>query len=200
MHGGLLILLWLGAVALMQRIPPHWLGWLILLLGVACVVCARERAIRLLRRIRVLLLAIVVLFAWFTPGTRVMVDFPSLSPTVEGLMLAFEHAGRVVVVVLCVALLMQFLSASRLVGALYALLRPFERLGLPAGSIAVRTLLVLELVEGKSSESWRNWLAPADVETTASPVLMPVEPFRGRDWLILTLGLALLLSLWITLS
>ncbi|MDV7391746.1 CbiQ family ECF transporter T component, partial [Arthrospira platensis SPKY1] len=192
MHGGLLIFLWLGAVALMQRLPPQWLAWLILLLGVACMLFARERAIRLVRRVRVLLLAIVVLFAWFTPGTRVMVDLPSLSPTLEGLMLAFEHAGRVIVVVLCVALLMQHLSAARLVGALYALLRPFERVGLPAGRIAVRTLLVLEFVEGKGAASWKKWLTPSDVETALTPVHMPVEPFQGRDWVTLALGLTIL--------
>ena len=199
MHGGLLIFLWLGAVALMQRIPPHWLGWLILILGVACFLRARERAVRLVKRVRVLLLAIVVLFAWFTPGTLVTVELPSLSPTVEGVMLAFEHAGRVLVVVLCVALLMESLSASRLVGALYALLRPFERLGLPAATIAVRTLLVLEYVEGKPAGGWRKWLLPAAEETNAAPVFMPVEPFRTYDWIILTVGLALLLSLWIAL-
>lgn len=199
MHGGLLIFLWLGAVALLQRLPPQWLGWLILLLGLASLLSARERALRLLRRIRVLLLAIVVLFAWFTPGTLFIVDFPTVSPTVEGLTLAFEHAGRVVAVVLCVALLMQSLSSERLVGALYALLRPFERMGLPAGRIAVRTLLVLEFVEGRSTGGWKKWLTPAKEETALRPVLMPVEPFRVRDWLILSLGLATLLSLWIAL-
>lgn len=199
MHGGLVIFLWLGAVAVMQRLPPHWLGWLILILGIASLCHARARAVRLLRRVRVLLLAIVVLFAWFTPGTRVIVDLPSLSPTLEGLMLAFEHVGRVVVVVLCVALLMASFSASRLVGALYALLRPFERFGLPAGTIAVRTLLVLELVEGRPAGGWRTWLTPGDEVRDATPVLMPVEPFRGRDWIILALGIALLASLWIVL-
>lgn len=199
MHGGLLIFLWLGAVALLQRLPPQWLGWLILLLGLASLITARERALRLLRRIRVLLLAIVVLFAWFTPGTLVIVDFPALSPTVEGMTLAFEHAGRVVAVVLCVALLMQFLPSERLVGALYALLRPFERMGLPAGRIAVRMLLVLEFVEGRSTGSWKKWLTPAKEEASLRPVPMPVEPFRGRDWLILSFGLATLLSLWIAL-
>ncbi len=199
MHGGLLIFLWLGAVALMQRLPPHWLGWLILLLGLACMVFARARAIRLVRRVRMLLLAIIVLFAWFTPGTRVWVDFPSVSPTLEGSMLAFEHAGRVVAVVLCVALLMQHLSASRLVGALYALLQPFERVGLPAGRIAVRTLLVLEFVEGKGSGGWKKWLTSSNDETTLEPVHMPVEPFQARDWVILALGVAVLVSLWIAL-
>lgn len=199
MHGALLICLWLGAVALMQRLPPHWLAWLILLLGVACMFFARVRTIRLVRRIRVLLLAIIVLFAWFTPGTRVIVDLPSLSPTLEGLLLAFEHAGRVVVVVLCVALLMQYLSASRLVGALYALLRPFERVGLPAASIAVRTLLVLELVEGKGGGGWKTWMTPSEEEMALKPVPMPVEPFHWHDWVILCLGLAVLVSLWIAL-
>lgn len=199
MHGGLLIFLWLGAVALMQRLPPPLLGWLVVILGVIAFMFARERARRLVRRVRILLVAIVVLFAWFSPGTLVIVDLPSLSPTLEGLMLAFEHAGRVLAVVLCVALLMQTLSASRLVGALYALLRPFERFGVPAATIAVRTLLVLEYVDGKPAGGWKRWLLPADAEVVAAPVLMPVEPFRSYDWIILTVGVALLSFLWIAL-
>lgn len=199
MHGGLLIFLWLAAVALMQRLPPIWLGVLLVLLGLACMVVARPRVFRLMRRIRILLLAIIVLFAWFTPGTRLIVDWPSISPTVEGLTLAFEHACRVVAVVFCVALLMHYLAASRLVGAIYALLRPFESLGLPAGRIAVRTLLVLELVENKTSGGWKQWLTPNREETLIEPVLMPVERLRVRDWVIFVAGMATIVSLWVAL-
>lgn len=196
MHGGLLIFLWLCLVALMQGLPLQWLAALLCALGVACACLAQQRAVRLLRRVRVLLAAIFVLFAWFTPGVLVVVDWPAISPTREGLLLAFEHAGRVVAVVLCVALLMATLSPSRLVGAIYALLRPFEVIGVPAARIAVRTLLVLEYVEGRPEGGWRHWLSSAETPTPHRSVCMPVERFGLRDWLVLVIGLLLLIGGW----
>lgn len=188
MHGGLLIFLWLCAVGLMQRLPMVGLGGVVVFLCLAAAHYAPQLALRLVRRVRFLLLAIVVLFAWFTPGTLIVVELAQFGPTYEGVVLAAEHAGRVLAVVLCVALLMRYLSPDRLVGGLYALLRPFEPLGVPAARIAVRTLLVLEYVDSRPEAGWKQWLSPQKVETH-EPVQVPVEAFRGRDWAALAGGL-----------
>lgn len=162
MHSGLLILLWMAALAFLQFLSLEWLLAAVGVCAAAALLLAPRRCWRLLKRVRYLLLAIVVLFAGFTPGEALLVDWPRLSPSREGATLALEHAARIVAVVLCVAVLMERLAADRMVSGIYALLRPFEALGLPAGRVAVRLLLVLRLVESGAPKRWQAWLEDRD--------------------------------------
>lgn len=158
MHSGALILLWLIGVTLIQFVSPVSLLVLTMVLSVTAGFFCAERCMRLLRRIRFLLLAIIVVFAGFTPGEVLVTSWPELSPSREGVVLALEHAGRLLCVVFCVSILMQALPSNRLVGGLYALLRPFEVIGFPADRVAVRTLLVLNYVDTKGVDDWKAWL------------------------------------------
>lgn len=174
MHSGTLILLWLAGVTLIQVASSELLLVLTLVLALAAARYCAARSVRLLRRIRFLILAIVVLFAGFTPGEALVASWPELSPSREGMMLAFEHATRILSVVLCVSILMQALPNSRLVGGLYALLRPFEMIGFPADRVAVRTLLVLNYVNAEVVTDWRAWLRD-EGESMLAPILIVRE-------------------------
>ncbi len=198
MHSGLLIFVWVFSVALLQFVPLVSLMVLLACLGLAGLMLAHARTRRLVLRIRILLFAIFVMFAWFTPGTAVFMDWPTISPSREGLLLAFEHSGRVLAVVLCVALLMQTLPPARLVGGIYALLRVFESVGLPSARIAVRTLLVLQYVESDRPVNWRDWLRDPGNDPQA-PVDIPIEPLRVLDAVILVTSVAIfvLLGVWL---
>ena len=162
MHSGLILFLWLALVAAVQLLTPAAL--VVALAGTAALALwlARARSIRLVRRIRLLLLAIVVLFAGFTPGEAVLHDWPRISPTREGLELAAVHAARLLTVVFAVALLLERLSMTRLVAGLYALAQPLRVLGLVPERLAIRLLLVLHYVEasprGSGRMQWRAWL------------------------------------------
>lgn len=180
MHSGLLVFLWLVGVAILQFLPFIWLIAALLTSGVAAFIVSRARCTRLVKRIRFILLAIVILFAGFTPGEAVFIDWPVVSPSREGVLLAIEHAGRVLVVVFWVSMLMEALPAQRLVSALYALLRPFEALGLPADRVAVRTLLVLRFVESERPRSWDHWLSD-DRSDLHEPIEIRREAFRNLD-------------------
>lgn len=175
MHSGALILLWLFGVALIQFVAPGPLLLVTLILGLASAAYCAARSARLLRRIRFLLLAIVVLFAGFTPGEALLSSWPELSPSREGMVLALEHVGRILCAVFCVAMLIQALPSHRLVGGLYALLRPFETIGFPAGRVAVRTLLVLNYVNAEGVTDWKAWLRD-DGAALTSTIAVVREP------------------------
>ena len=164
MHSGLILILWLAAVASIQLLTPAALVVVVPCCLVAAAVLARTRLPRLLRRVRVLLLAIVILFAWFTPGEAFLHDWPRLGPTREGLALAALHAARLLAVVCAVAVLLERLSLQRLVGGLHALSRPLRVIGVPPERLALRLLLVLRYVEasprGHGRAQWRDWLLP----------------------------------------
>ena len=69
-------------------------------------------------------------------------------------------------------MLLERLSAQRIVSGLYALLRCFEVLGLPAASLAVRLMLVLRYVESGSAKGWKHWLELDDEGPAASIVVL----------------------------
>ncbi len=188
MHSGLILLLWLATVTLLQLLPAHLLGPAVamcLLLGLGF---ARARTVRLLRRVRILLAAIFVLFAWFTPGEALLLDWPRLGPSREGSLLALEHAGRLVAIVCAVALLLERLPVERLVSGLYTLGRPLGLLGLSAERLALRLLLVLRYVDASPRASgaghWKDWLQDDAGAIEATPVRLRRERFGWADALL----------------
>lgn len=192
MHAGFLILCWMWAVGALQFLQPAALLLVVGVLALVALWSARLRTVRLLRRVRILLLAIVVLFAGFTPGEAVFVDWPALSPSREGVLQAMVHAGRLMAVVFCVALLLERLSSERLVGGLYALSRPLAVLGLPAERVAVRMLLVLRYVDSPRSHAWRELLHEPGVEENER-FLLQRERLGVLEWGALGVGFAYLL-------
>lgn len=201
MHSGLLLSGWLVIVVGLQVLPASALGACVALSLVLALLAARARAVRLLRRVRVLLGAIVLLFAWFTPGEAVLLDWPVLSPTREGLVQALEHGGRLIAVVCWVALLLERLPTERLVSGLYALVRPCRMLGLSAERIALRLLLVLRYVDAGTATAggWKAWLVAADEGNDAGdegPVRLYRERFGVTEWVVVAV-LAVSMGWWL---
>lgn len=174
MHSGLILILWLAAVASIQLLPPAVLAAGVAAGLLAAAAWARVRTLRLLRRVRVLLIAITVLFAWFTPGEALFLDWPRLGPSREGAILAALHAARLVAVVCAVGLLLECLPLQRLVGGLHALSRPLAVIGVSPERLALRLLLVLRYVEATpraaGKPNWRDWLAD-EVDSPADEVV-----------------------------
>lgn len=196
MHSGLVLFLWMAGVASVQLAAGRLLAALVGISLVVMLALARTRGVRLIRRVRILLLAIIVLFAWFTPGEALVAALPGLSPTYEGVMLALEHGGRLIVVVCWVALLLERLSPDRLVSGLHALCRPGAVVGLSAQRIALRLLLVLRYVDSARGgrHEWRHWLLAPD--EAGDPVHLVRERIGTVDVLILA-GLLVGVGWWL---
>lgn len=184
MHSGLQLFLWLALVAGLQFLGLLPLTVALAVSAVLGFMFAPQRSVRLVRRVRFIVIAIVILFAGFTPGEAVLVDWPRLSPSREGLWLAYEHAARVIVVVLLVSLLLEHLPPQRLVGAIHALMRPLGRIGFPADRVAVRTLLVLRFVEAEKPPKWHEWISD-DSNDLHESIEVGREPFGWVDRLVL---------------
>jgi energy-coupling factor transporter transmembrane protein EcfT len=202
MHAGSILFLWMVAVLLVQGAHGALLAAMVAASLVVALVFARAHCLRLLTRVWVLLLVIGVLFAWFTPGEAVVVEWPRFSPSREGVVLALTHAGRLLAVVCWVATLLARMPPDRLVSGLYALARPCAVFGLPAERVALRLLLVLRYVDGarnagnagKGGHDWRQWLlAPA------ADGLEPVQLVRERPGfsdVALLVGVGCVLAGW----
>ncbi|MDR2925595.1 MAG: energy-coupling factor transporter transmembrane protein EcfT [Azoarcus sp.] len=201
MHAGLILFLWAVAAVFMQQAE----GWvlavsLVLSLSVA-LVCARTYCLRLLVRVRVLLLAIFVLFALFTPGEVVFPDGLRISPSKEGLLLALTHASRLLALVCWVAVLLGRMPTERLVSGLYALFRPCAVFGLSAERAALRLLLVLRYANvtqrGKQPwRDWKGWLDPPVAVAGFESIRLTREHLGFRDIALLVTAFALLVFWW----
>lgn len=194
MHPATRLVAWAALVVLAQlaRGPILWSFGFVLV--VAAFLWAPQRARRLVRRIRLLLLVLVILFAFFTPGEALLPFLGSASPTLEGASMAAVHCFQLLIVVLLVALLLELTDEQALVSGLMVLARPFAFLGLPVDRLAVRLLLVFRYVETPPAGGWRALLLP-DAERAADGSLrVAAAPLRW--WDRLAIGGVLLLAAW----
>ena len=85
----------------------------------------------------------------------------------------------------CVALLLEYLPADRLISGLYALCRPLGVFGLSAERVAVRMLVVLRYVDAPQAGGWREWLSLADDDAEAGVLHLQRERLGRLDALVL---------------
>ncbi|GAB4170483.1 MAG: hypothetical protein OHK0026_07400 [Rhodocyclaceae bacterium] len=157
LHPGLRLLLWAGAILVLQVAAPGF----VLAASCACLGAAllwsRAGLLALLSRSRWLLVALAVFFSWGTPGLYVWPDLGGASPTREGLAQAAVHLARLAAIIALVSLLIRRIGAREIVTGLRALLAPF---GSVRDRLAVRLMLVLREVEDGEA-GWRALLEPA---------------------------------------
>ena len=199
MHSGFLLLLWFAGVASVQFLAPVALACAVIASLLLALVRARSRVLRLLLRVRVLVLAILILFGWFTPGEALLVHWPQWSPSREGSVLAALHGGRLLVVVSAVALLLERLPLERLVGGFYSLCRPFSLIGLRAGELALRLMLVLRFVDAsprcQRAGHWKDWLRDDDDGVEVQPIVLMRERLGATD-VVIALGVLVAVLSW----
>jgi hypothetical protein len=139
----------------------------------------------LLRRTRVLLLALLLMYGFATPGAPLLPDWP-LSPSVQGLEQGGLQAWRLLLVLGSLAIVLTHLGPSRLLAGIYALALPFQSVGMPAERFAVRLAQVLE----QANRLGPMRLTPAGIEAAfeavplaAAHVEFELPAFGWRDGL-----------------
>lgn len=215
LHPASLLTTWLAAALLLQ-----WLTGPQLLIPAAIVLPAalrwsKPRLLTLLRRARWLLLSIVLLFSLATPGLVLLhlMGEPGsglyLTITDEGLRQAYTHALRLTLLLALLALLLEKLSLTELIGGLHALLAPLGSHPY-RNRLALRLLLTLEYIEQgrqfhaqKNQPGWKYWLMPVANLQTPTPtanetaIQIPDLPLRPHDVCIMAFTLATVILTWL---
>ncbi|BAZ93950.1 hypothetical protein TspCOW1_10850 [Thiohalobacter sp. COW1] len=111
-----------------------------------------------LRRLRWLLLALVFVYGWLTPGEALIPVLGTLSPSWQGLAAGGVRAVILLGMVLAVYLLLTTTPREQLLTGLAWLTRPLQRLGLDARRLNVRIVLTLQRVP-QAQELIRTWQA-----------------------------------------
>lgn len=201
LHPASLILIWLGFALCLPWLRPADLA-----VATVLMVLALGRSpifYKLLRRTRWLLLSLIMVYAFATPGEPLVPSFDQYSPSREGLLGGGLQALRLAALLAGLAALLTAVSRERFLAGLYFLLRPLVRLRVDIDRVAARIWLTLHYAEQKSlgaPREWRETFRAAweeSVQETHPVVTLEIGRFSRRDFLALALS-ALLLALLVS--
>lgn len=183
LHAATLLALWLAWLLAGQVAgsPWHelWSGMSIMF----ALLFAPRRFVRLLRRLRWLLLAILLTFTLATPGRLLIPDFPA-GPSVEGLLAALSAMSKLTGMAAAVAVLLERMTPARLTGAIHRLVHPLSADHPSSGSFALRLQLVLHEIDHQvPGRSWRSWLDAGDSGTPLA--VEACAPLAAIDCIVL---------------
>lgn len=196
-HPAALILLWACLVIFVQSLPITELLLVGLLLLIAAYALAAARLVTLLCRTRWIMLSMLLIYVYATPGEAIWTALGQFSPTHEGLTNGLLQLGRLVFTLASLAILLNLLSRHQFISGLYILMYPLGYIGLPRERIIVRLALTLQYAESVTRDTQANWrssitqlLAPVDVKLYS--IELHIIPLTIRDGMLLTIGCALL--------
>lgn len=205
-HPGALIFLWVCILVAIQSLATNaLLAAVVLMLSVAYVMCA-ARLRTLLRRTRWIMLTLLLIYAYATPGAAVWTMLGQFSPTREGVADGLLQLCRLLGALAALAILLQMLPRQKLIGGLYALAYPLKIVGWSRERVAARLALTLHYAEDAMHQargSWRDSMSdmlaaiPSTHEDKHEHIEIHVTPFTLRDGVLTVTGCALLL--WVLL-
>lgn len=146
-HPTLRILVLLLLAVAIQFVPVRTLVIAGLLLVGGASWCCREVFLKMLHRSKWLLLTLMLIFSFSTPGEFVHGWPSALAPTYEGFDAGVVQLIRLVIMLAGLSILLECTGRDALVAGFYALLRPLGGLGLPVDRLTVRLWLTLNYVE-----------------------------------------------------
>ena len=158
-------------------------------LALVALIVAPSHLRLLLRRSRWLLLTMLVMFGWLTPGTP-LANIPGASQ--EGLLLAVENLARLVIALSAVALLLKALTPPELVAGIRVLLAPLALLKISRDRIAVRLALTLNEVESSRSGG------SGEPGHSGTSIALPASVPGTTDFVLGALAAALVIGAWLT--
>lgn len=200
LHPATVLGLWMAFVLALPRLSGASLALAGggLLLAALAQPAARGHFLKLVRRSRVLLLMLALVYGAATPGRPVIEALP-WSPSVAGLAEGLLQAARLALILASLAWVWARLGRAGLMSGLYAALMPLARLGVPVQAFVVRLALVLEqeppVARLRGAGLAGLWEAPP--AGGADRVVIELAPFTWRDGVALaaaTLVLAGLLA------
>ncbi|MCX7627742.1 MAG: energy-coupling factor transporter transmembrane protein EcfT [Methylophilaceae bacterium] len=144
-----------------------------------------RRFLRLIKKARWLLLSMLLVYAYATPGEYVMLLPESMAPTHEGLHAGLQQAGRLVLMVAALSVLLATTPRQELIAGMYWLSWPLRFFGLAPERFAVRLWLTLHYVEtmpkGALREVWaQGWRLEALQMLEDGPSLVSLAWPRWR--------------------
>jgi energy-coupling factor transporter transmembrane protein EcfT len=195
-HPAAQILTWCLLVATMQ-----FLTFEILLVAASFVLLfamllSAHKLMQLLRRTRWIMLSLLLIYAYSTPGQPLLDALGMFSPSREGLSDGVLQLTRLLAALAGLAILLDRLHRQQLIAGLYTLFAPLQLIGVSRERVAVRLALTLHYAEVamlRETHTWqdnlRSLFEPHD--ETSKQMELTLYRFGISDGLLV--GFALLL-------
>lgn len=200
-HPATQIVIWILLVMVTQMLSANALLGVATLLLLCAGVISAARFGQLVRRTRWILLSLLLIYAWVTPGEPLSETLGVFSPTREGLLDGLLQLTRLVVVLAGLAILLERLRKVQLIAGLYSLFAPLQWLGGSRERLAVRLALTLHYAEMELShpQTWQT--IPQRLFYPDSPdvdgIDLPIYAFGWRDMLLLGLAMVICGLAWL---
>jgi energy-coupling factor transport system permease protein len=195
-HPAAQILTWCLLVAIMQFLTLE-----ILLIAAGFVLLfallrSAHKLMQLLRRTRWIMLSLLLIYAYSTPGQPLLDALGIFSPSREGLSDGVLQLTRLLTALAGLAILLDRLHRQQLIAGLYTLFAPLQLIGVSRERVAVRLALTLHYAEVamlRETHTWqdnlRSLFEPHD--ETSKQMELTLYRFGISDGLLV--GFALLL-------
>lgn len=151
------ILTWCLLVAAMQVLAS---GLLLMAAGLV-LLCAfavsRHKFMQLVRRTRWIMLSLLLIYAYSTPGQPLSDALGMFGSSREGLADGVLQLTRLLAALAGLAILLERLHRQQLIAGLYTLFAPLQCLGLSRERLAVRLALTLHYAEAAMLRETHHW-------------------------------------------
>jgi len=195
-HPAAQILTWCFLVAIMQFLTLEILlvaaGFVLLF----ALLLSAHKLLQLLRRTRWIMLSLLIIYAYSTPGQPLLDALGMFGPSREGLGDGVLQLTRLLAALAGLAILLDRLHRQQLIAGLYTLLAPLQLIGVSRERVAVRLALTLHYAEVamlRETHTWqdnlRSLFEPHD--ETGKQMELTLYRFGINDGLLV--GFALLL-------
>jgi energy-coupling factor transport system permease protein len=200
-HPAIQILIWITLSITAQALSaPGLLLMAVALFFVAAKLDSRQ-LFSLIRRTRWILLSLLLVYAYSTPGTALVTELGRYSPTLEGLSDGLMQLGRLLSMLSGLAILLSLLTQAQFISGIYALAYPLNWFGGSRERVAVRLALTLQYAEPAMRDTAADWkqaigdaLQPPD--EAGQQVMLDRIAIKAADGLSLLLCAALLYGVW----
>lgn len=190
MHPASLIMIWLAFALCLPWLRTADLAVMAALFFIPLLIRRSPEFLKLLRRTRWLMISLILVYAFATPGVAVLPHLGAYSPSREGLFSGGLQSLRLVALLAGLAILLATMPRDRILAGLYFLLRPLARMGVDVDRVAARIWLTLHYAEQTKPErsgEWRTCLrsALAGGDDARQTIRLEVGRLYWRDYLIL---------------
>lgn len=203
MHPFVKILYFVLILILMSFLSNQLLCVLFVLVSTFVVTLELKNFLHVIKRMRLLFLSILVIYAFATPGQYVPHVPVNIAPTIEGVQQGLLQVMKLLIALGALNLLYSNSSKAQLILGLYTLFKPLKYLGLNIERFTVRLFLTLEYVEDFSSQNQQEFsfnrfdaihLTTENIPADRTIVFL-TQPFGNLDKIMMTVFIGIVLGL-----
>ena len=190
LHAATKILLWVLLAALLQSLPIVTLSLMSGILLLLMFYNKTHNYFLLLRRTRWLMISLLMIYGYASPGDPVLPMLGAFSPIIQGVQAGAMQVWRLLMLLAGLAVLFSTTTQEDLLTGLYVIMRPFNRFGMNAEKITLRVWLTLnyakQMGQDKKPLKWKSLSdALANVSDKESEVHLEVSLLQRKDKAIL---------------